>query len=254
MSNEERNDEMSEEETSDVEEPEAPEEPEEDIAEEPEADEDEYAYAAEVPSDGGGSSAGIWVIIVLVIAALIGLGYYQINRAALERVAEERQERQEIRANQLAAAVRGIPEAQEALERGDIDSMIASLKQVDDMLQIIATAASHAGDTGDAQRITEMRAVVTKTIKDLEPAYLELQRQRDELQKTARTRLEEILQKLAHEADPALEPEVDLPPVDEEMVEEAVDEEEPVEDEPPVDEEIDEDPADQEDVEDVAAD
>lgn len=248
MSNDERNDEMPDEESSYSDAPDK--EVVEDLvesADEPESD--DYSYGAEASSGGGGSSAGIWVIIVLVIAALVGLGYYQINRAALERAAEEAQERQQIRENQLRAAVRGLPEAQEALERGDIDSMIASLRQMDEMLQIIGSAANQAGDTEDAQRINDMRKMVNDAIRDLEPAYHELQRQRMELQEAAKERLSAISEQFGGaEAvpDPA---EMEMPAEDEAV--EAPEEEAPVDEEPPAVEDDDpaadeEDPADAE--------
>ena len=249
MSNEEWNDEMPEEEDpSDVESSEDAPEPEEpesapEAAGEPEIDDETYGAAA--PSDGGASSAGIWVIIVLVIVALIGLGYYQINRAAMERAREEAQERQQIREAQVAAAIRGVPEAESALERGDVDLMILELQQMDEKLQIIATAANQAGDADAARDINAMRSAVSEAIKELEPEYEEIQRRREQLLETAATRLQDIRARLA-DVDPAAPADpADVDPVDEPVVEEdpepveepVVDDDEPAEVDEPEDEE-----------------
>lgn len=162
MSNEERNDEMVDE-SSDVEE-----------------QEEEYSYSDE-PRKPGGSSAGIWVIIILVIAALIGVAWYQWSQKQLRDQEEAEMRRQEIRENQLRAVSADFPEAQAALESGDIDAMVEKLKQMDEKLQIIAASANSAGDTADAERINKMRGPVQQAIKAVQPIYDQIKAKREEL-------------------------------------------------------------------------
>jgi|LSQX01.3.fsa_nt_gb hypothetical protein len=178
MSNEERTDEMSEE-TRD----ESKEETEET---------DDYSYDTNRSGSGGGSSAGIWVIIILVVIALIGLAWYQWDRSVAQKRAEEAAAREQIRETQLRGVAQDVPDAEAALERGDMDAMIDSLRQMDQKLQIIATAANQAGDSEAAQRISAQRAVVKGSIDDLAPLYDQLKAQQAELQQRAQERLQAI--------------------------------------------------------------
>jgi len=163
MSNEEQKDEMVDEST--------------DIEEQDE----EYSYTDE-PKVSGGGSAGIWVIIILVIVALIAVGaYHWIGKAKAEQQAQMEQ-RAVVRQQQLALVAADLPEAQAALDSGDIDAMVEKLQQMDQKLQILASAANSAGDTEEAQRISNMREPVKNAVKALQPIYEQIQAKRDEIE------------------------------------------------------------------------
>ncbi len=162
MSNEEQKDEMVDE-SSDMEE-----------------QDEEYSYT-DAPKVSGGGSAGIWVIIILVIVALIAVGaYHWVGKEKAQREAEL-QQRQHVRQQQLALVAADLPEAQAALDSGDIDAMVEKLQQMDQKLQILASAANNAGDTDEAQRIASMRAPVQDAVKALQPIYEQIQAKRDEI-------------------------------------------------------------------------
>ena len=204
MSNEERNDEQVDE-TSD-----APEQEGQDATEEPggsedlDVSEDEYSYSGKDATSGGGgkaggTSAGIWVIIVLVIAALIAVGWYQWSQTQRQAQVEAAQEREQIRERQLGIISGDVREAADALDTGDIDTMIDRLEAANEQLDIIARAANSAGDTEAAQRITAKRNTINQAIQSLQPVYAEIEAKRAEireleqkLMETARTSLQAV--------------------------------------------------------------
>jgi len=237
MSNEEQQDEMVDEST--------------DIEEQDE----EYSYTDE-PKASGGGSAGIWVIIILVIVALIAVGAYHWIGKERAQQQQEMEQRAVVRQQQLALVAADLPEAQAALESGDIDAMVEKLQQMDQKLQILASAANSAGDTEEAQRISSMREPVKDAVKALEPIYAEIQAKRDEikaleeeLSTTAAASLQAVQGQFGS-ADPMATEEDIIP--DDPDADAAVDE--PVVDEVAADDAEGEEPAEDAEADDAAAD
>ncbi|MFW6157138.1 MAG: hypothetical protein ACOC7J_07445, partial [Armatimonadota bacterium] len=156
-------------------------------AEETEVSEGEYSYSGQDAASGGGgsnggSSAGIWVLIVLVIAALVAVGWYQWSQTQREAAQQAEAEREQIRQRQLTLINEDVGDAADALETGDIDTMIERLQEADEQLDIIARAANSSGDTEAAQRITQKRNAINEAIQSLEPVYDEIEAKRAEIE------------------------------------------------------------------------
>ncbi|MGI5816995.1 MAG: hypothetical protein ACOX9R_02740 [Armatimonadota bacterium] len=234
MSNEERNDEMVDE-TSDAEDIEAT-----DDIEDTEATEEPYSYTSSESRRSGGSSAGIWVIIILVIVALIGVGWYQWNQTQRQQAEQARVEREQTRERQMQTVVAGLPEAESALAAGNIDVMVDRLKEMDEKMAIIAAAANQAGDVEAAQRITAQRKTVQNAIEELAPVYEEIQAKRaelraleDKLKSTAQSSLESVRGTFG---EPPAEPGAEEPAVEEPVADEPASEDEAAEAEEPAEE------------------
>lgn len=137
------------------------------------------------PEGAGGSSAVIWVIIIVVIVALVVVGWFQWQGYVEEQARKAREDRQRTRERQLREVARDVSEASAALEKGDVDEMLRILRDVDEKLHIIRTAAAQAGDLAAAQQVKQMRDSVQGLTNDIGPEYQKLQDQIEELRQRA---------------------------------------------------------------------
>ncbi|MGC9318203.1 MAG: hypothetical protein ACP5KN_09230 [Armatimonadota bacterium] len=140
----------------------------------------------------GGSSAVIWVIIIVVIAALIVVGWFQWQGYLQKQAQEAREARERTRERQLREVAGDIPEAEAALDQGNVDEMLRTLRGIHEKLQIIRTSAAQAGDTEAAQRVKKMRDSVEGLINDIGPEYQKLQDQIEELRQRAKQEMQGV--------------------------------------------------------------
>lgn len=164
-------------------------------------DEDFLAGEVEIPQ-GGGCSAGTWVIILLIIAALIYIGVWQVQKSARESAEAEAAQRQEVRQTQLAGIASDITTVETGLQQGDITGAIKTLRQMDDKLGSVQTAANQDGDTDAATMILSIRGSVGTAVADIEQEYASLQEVADQRIGAVRT----AMGVLAPPATPAPEP------------------------------------------------
>jgi len=136
--------------------------------EEPEVDAaEEYDYAADAGTTRRGSSAGIWVIIILVVAALAVLAWFQIQKKNEADALLRTEERTQVRNQQLRQVALDIPAAEAALAQGDIGSMLGALRRMDEKLEDVASGANQVGDTEEAQRVNAMRKPIQDAIEQV---------------------------------------------------------------------------------------
>lgn len=135
---------------------------------------EETAGEVEIPQ-GGGCSAGTWVIILLIIAALIYIGVWQVQKNAAETAEQEAALRQEVRDTQLADIASDITTVEAGLTQGDIAGSIGTLRQMDEKLGIVQTAANQSGDTDAAATMMAIRGAVATAVEDIEQEYASLQ-------------------------------------------------------------------------------
>lgn len=167
------------------------------------AGEDEGFLAGEVEiPQGGGCSAGTWVIILLIIAALIYIGVWQVQKSARESAEAEAAQRQEVRQTQLAGIASDITTVETGLQQGDIAGAIKTLRQMDDKLGSVQAAANQDGDTDAAAMILSIRGSVGTAVADIEQEYASLQAVADQRIGAVRT----TMGVLAPAATPAPEP------------------------------------------------
>jgi len=120
--------------------------------------------------EGGRGSLGTWLIIVLVLAAILSLGWYHWHLRQQQMATELAFERQVLREQQLRVVAGDLPEAARSLERAEPDAISTTLRQMDEKLQILASAANAAGDTMDAARIAKLREPIRDAIASVEAA------------------------------------------------------------------------------------
>ncbi|HUS80904.1 MAG TPA: hypothetical protein VM283_06520, partial [Armatimonadota bacterium] len=142
---------------------------EETVDEEPEAEE-RYASEVEVPR-GGGCSAGTWVIILVIIAALVYVGVWQVKQNAERRADADKTAREASRSTALGNIAADIPAAEAQLQQGNIAGAIDTLNKMDSKLSAQEMAASTAGDTEAAQQILGMSTAVKKAAADIQAQY-----------------------------------------------------------------------------------
>lgn len=150
---------------------------------------------------GCGCGSSIAAIIILVIAALIGAGYYRWEQAQREQAQKAAGARQEIRARQLQTLADDLAEAQRWLDDGTPEMVLLILEHMEEKLVIIASAANQSGDTLDAARVTQIRQPVTDAIEAIESAEGE-----DEALAVARVQLEDIRKALSRQMSAQPEP------------------------------------------------
>jgi len=166
MSNE---DELMEEETSD-----------EEVEEEADVEsEDTYTGEVEVPS-GGGCSAGTWIIILLIIAALVAVGVWQAKKRIADQAAQDAAEREEVRETQLAEIGNDLVTVETRIQQGDIAGAIDALEQMDTKLEIVQTAANTSGDSDAALGMNAPRSAIQSAVKQLRTKYEEMQQAANE--------------------------------------------------------------------------
>ncbi len=137
-------------------------------------DDDILAAEVEVPQ-GGGCSAGTWVIILLIVAALVYVGVWQVKKNASERAERDRTNRSEIRSTMLHEIAGDLNTVDTRLQQGDIAGAIDSLNQMDYKLGAVQTEASRATDLDAAAGIGEMRQSIATATKDIQAEYEALQ-------------------------------------------------------------------------------
>jgi predicted negative regulator of RcsB-dependent stress response len=123
-----------------------------------------------VNNNGCGCSSGIAVIIILVVTALVAVGWYNWQQSLQQQAHQGAVERQQLRARQLAVVADDIAEAEQFLEEGHPDRVTNTLQHMDEKLVMLATAANAAGDTGQAQEITSLHVAVTDALEAIEEA------------------------------------------------------------------------------------
>jgi len=140
------------------------------------AGEDEEFLAGEVEiPQGGGCSAGTWVIILLIIAALIYITVWQVQKNAGDIAKKEAAQRQQVRDTQMADIAGDITAVEAGLQQGDIAGAIETLRQMDQKLGIVQTAANADGDTEAAGEILATRTSVETAVEEIERQHAALQ-------------------------------------------------------------------------------
>jgi ribosomal protein S20 len=178
----------------DVTEEETSEEPEEEL--EPEAEEEDILLGeVELPEGGGGCSAGTWVVIIIILAALVALGVWSVRRSQEEAKRRDAEDRQRTRNTMLHDIGGGIKDAEAAIQRGDMAEAVDDLEAMEEKLAAAVSAAKEARDTEDASKITTMRSAVSKVLDDIRTKH-------DELQKAAATGVREVRHALGEYAPP----------------------------------------------------
>jgi len=167
---------MSPDDKDDVTEEEASEEPEEEV--EPEAeeeDEDTLFGEVEVPEGGGGCSAGTWVVIVIILAALVALGVWSVKKSHEQEKARQAEERAQARQTQLRDVAKGIADAERSVQQEDMADVLKALKGIDEKLSILHSAATQQRDTEAAAEIRRLRSAVSGAVGDIDEKYTELE-------------------------------------------------------------------------------
>jgi predicted negative regulator of RcsB-dependent stress response len=132
------------------------------------------------------------VIIILVVTALVGVGWYHWQIALEQQTAEAALQRQQLRERQLDMIADDIAEAEQFLEEGHPDRVTNTLQHMDEKLVMLATAANAAGDTGQAQEITSLHVAVTNALEAIEEAEGD-----DEKLQVARVQLKDLRKALS---------------------------------------------------------
>jgi hypothetical protein len=103
-----------------------------------------------------------------MVAALIGVGWYQWQRSLEQQTAQAALERQQLRQRQLEMIADDIAEAEQFLEAGQPDRIVTTLRHMDEKLVLLATTANAAGDTEQAHEITMLHNAVTDGLEAIE--------------------------------------------------------------------------------------
>ncbi len=167
---------MSPDDTDDVTEEEAPEEPEEEVEPEAEEEEEDTLFGeVEVPEGGGGCSAGTWVVIVIILAALVALGVWSVKKSAEQEKARQAEERAQARQTQLRDVAKGVADAERSLQQEDMADVLKALEGIDEKLSILHSAATQQGDAEAAAEIRRLRSAVSGAVGDIDEKYTELE-------------------------------------------------------------------------------
>lgn len=182
--------------TDDVTEEEPSEEAEEEL--EPEAEveaEDTLLGEVEVPEVGGGCSAGTWVLIIVILAALVALGVWSVKRSQEEAARQDAEDRQRTRKTMLHDIGGGIKDAEAAIKRGDMAEAVDALEAMEEKLASQHSSATQAGDAEDATKIHSMRSAVNRSLDDIRAKH-------DELHQTAASGISEVRRAFGEYAPP----------------------------------------------------
>ncbi|MCD6360104.1 MAG: hypothetical protein J7M38_04505 [Armatimonadetes bacterium] len=139
---------------------------------------DTFDGEVEIPQ-GRGCSAGTWIIILLIIAALIYVGVWQFKKQAAEQAARDAAARQQVREAQLSDIGADLATVESRLQSGDVAGALQMLQQMDQKLEIMQTAANTSGDADAALALNSMRSVVQKAVKDIGDQYEQLKQAAD---------------------------------------------------------------------------
>ncbi|MBD3293360.1 MAG: hypothetical protein GF393_10580 [Armatimonadia bacterium] len=149
---------------------------------------------------GCGCGSGIAAIIIMMVAAIVGVGYYQWHSAVEERAARAREERQQLLDRHFAMVRDDLEEAKGWLQDGDPRLLVSTLKHMDEKLQMIAAGISQTGDSERLARIIGIRAAVDDAIEAIEDADDD-----DEALNAARIQLEDLQKAFDREPDSTAE-------------------------------------------------
>ncbi|MFW6437914.1 MAG: hypothetical protein ACOCZ7_02765 [Armatimonadota bacterium] len=119
--------------------------------------------------NGCGCNA-IAAIIILVVAALIGVGWYQWQMSLREQTELAAAERETLRQQQLASMTDDLDDAERFLQEEEPARVLETLRHMDEKLEIIMSAAGSAGDAEDAIKVRRLRAPVRNAIEAIEGA------------------------------------------------------------------------------------
>lgn len=144
---------------------------------------------------GCGCSSSIAAIIILVIAAVIGVAWYRWTTEVHEQVMRAEAERKLVRARQIALVADDVARAERWLESGDLEHARETLEHMQEKLAILATAAGDMDETDEAARIARIRVTVYDAIEAIDAAESEVQALR-----TAEVQLEDIRNVFEREA------------------------------------------------------
>lgn len=128
----------------------------------------------EIPK-GGGCGAGTWIIILLIIAALVAVGFWQVQRQAAIQAEKDRQMREQAREQSLGQIAADVGTVESQIQQGDVAGALATLRQMDQKLEIIQTNANTSGDSDAALEINSMRSAVGAAVREIEAKYQALQ-------------------------------------------------------------------------------
>jgi len=166
---------MPSDERDDVNEEESAEEPEEELEPETEEVADTLSGDVQVPAARGGCSAGVWAVIIIIVAALIGYGLYSVKKSAEEQARKDAETLKQSREANLQKVGEGVAAAETALQQGDVGEVVVHLKAMSDKLEIMHKQATTAADEEGALEISRLRKVVDKTLGDINDQYTALQ-------------------------------------------------------------------------------
>jgi len=141
--------------------------------------EDVAAGEVEIPK-GGGCSAGTWIIILLIIAALVGLGFWHVKNQARIQAEKDRKIREDAREQSLTQIAADVATVETLIQQGDVAGAIETLRQMDQKLEIIQTNANTSGDSDAALAINSMRQAVRTASEEIEAKYQALQQSAQE--------------------------------------------------------------------------
>ena len=136
---------------------------------------------------GCGCGNSIAAIIIMVIAALIGVAYYQWHSAVEAEAARALEDRRQLVERQFAMVQDDLEEAQRWLEEGDARLLVTTLRHMEEKLQMIGAGISQTGDSVELARIVRLKGAVRNAIEAIEAA-----KDDQEALDTARVQLEDI--------------------------------------------------------------
>lgn len=124
---------------------------------------------------GCGCSNSIAAIIILVIAALVGVGWYQWTSSVQEQAMQAEAERRAVLARQVASVADDVDQAERWAEAGDLLHARETLEHMEEKLAILEMAAVQTEEPEEASRIARIRATVTDAIEAIDSAESEEQ-------------------------------------------------------------------------------
>lgn len=135
-------------------------------------------------------------IIILVIAALIGVGWYQWEQHERMLEARYRSEREALRDRVIKWVREDLAAAEKWLDQGRPEMALSTLRHADEKLQIVTLSANIESETAAEQRLMTLRAPIADAIGAIEGAA-----DNDEALDAVRKHIEDARAALENEAE-----------------------------------------------------